>query len=121
MLTLLINQLLQQAALALRLAPRLLWLLLGGSLLAMLNLGWRDELWPHTPGAESFFELCWLLCGVTLPWLLARTAQLAARHAQGWFWRLLWQLTAVGGYVGAFLCSIPGLFGLVYMVGRLLG
>ena len=115
-----LTKLLHLARTALRVAPRLLWWLLAGALLAMLNLGFRRELWPNTPGAESFFELVWLLCGLPLPWLLARTAQLLGRQLRGWFWRLLWQLTAVGAYLGAFFCSLAGLFGLLYLLGHLL-
>lgn len=106
---------------ALRLAPRLLWWLLAGLLLAALNLGLRAEIWPNTPGAEPFFQLLFLLCGLPLPWLLARTTQLLGRQLRGWFWRLLWQLAAAGGYVGAFFSSVAGLFGLAYLLMRLLG
>lgn len=106
---------------AVRVAPRLLWWLLAGLLVAALNQIFHDELWPNTPGADSFFKLLALLCGLPLPWLLARTAQLLARQLHGWFWRLFWQLTAVGGYVGAFFCSLIGVFGLIYALGRLLG
>ncbi|WP_207895879.1 hypothetical protein [Hymenobacter gummosus] len=113
------TKLLPLARLAVRLAPRGLWLLLAGALLAALNLGFRREIWPNTPAAQSFFELLLLLCGLPLPWLLARTAQLLGRQLRGWFWRLLWQLAAAGGYVGAFFSSVAGLFGLAYLLLRL--
>jgi uncharacterized membrane protein YhaH (DUF805 family) len=113
-------ELLSLTCLALRLAPRLLWWLLAGLLLAALNQIFRTELWPNTPGAEQFFQLLALLCGLPLPWLLAATAQRLARQLRGWFWRLLWQLAAVGGYVGAGVSSIVGLFALVYLLLRLI-
>ncbi|GAB3834748.1 hypothetical protein [Hymenobacter jeollabukensis] len=114
----LLTELMNLAWLAVRLAPRLLWWLLAGLLLAALNQIFRTELWPNTPGAEPFFKLVALCCGLPLPWLLARTAQRLGRQLRGWFWRLFWRLAAVAGYVGAFIISVVGLIGLAYQLLR---
>ena len=65
-----------------------------------------------------------LLAGIgaclLLPWLLARTALRLSQQLKSWFWRLLWQLAAVGGYFGACISSGLALVGLVYLLVQLL-
>ena len=85
----------------LALAPPLgpgLWLTLASLPVALLNLLYLAEIWPHTPGAKFALSfIIWLL-------LLALPLQLV-----GWGWRWLrachrqdWvQVLATAGYLGA--------------------
>lgn len=88
--------------------PRGGWLVVGLFGFGLLNLGFRREIWPHYPQAESWFWGLLLGCGLLLPWQLAATARQVSQVVGGG-WQLLWQLLTWMSYAVATLVSIPGL------------
>ncbi|MCB2407398.1 hypothetical protein [Hymenobacter lucidus] len=97
-----------------RLAPRLLWWALGGLFFSGLNIVLKQELWPNTSAAPTFFAVLFVGCLLLLPWLAARTAWLLADAVESYFWKALWRLAAIGGYCGAALSAVVGVVALAF-------
>ena len=99
-----------------RSVPPVAWGNLAVLSLAVLNYWLHRGLWPHTPGARSFFAGLNLVCALLLPWMLTSTAWRVRKQVQASGWRLLWSLVVAGCLVVACVTTLLGLFGLLVLL-----
>jgi hypothetical protein len=102
--------------LALREAPRGLWLLAGGLVLGILNLLLQDELWPHTPLIEKYSVTLLIGCGLVLPWVAARWSWRITRALHSGIWWFAWYLASALFYALAAGTSVVGFVGFIALL-----
>lgn len=76
--------------LLLRLAPPRLWWALAGVLFAVLNLVFRDEVWPNTPQMKVICWLLILLCCLVGMWAAVATIKQLHATLTNFLWRAVW-------------------------------
>ena len=83
--------------------PRRLWLTAGLGALALANLAFLDEIWPHAPGAQH------VIIQIMLAAVLAGSCQLVSLLHGGvlnWWARLLFRMVVMPAVVGCVLVAI---------------
>ena len=97
--------------------PRRLWLTAGLGALALANLAFLDEIWPHTPGAQH------VIIQIMLAAVLAGSCQLVSllhgwvlNYAGPWWARLLFRMVVMPAVVGCVLVAIIAFICIVVLV-----
>lgn len=92
-----------------RLVPRLGWWALVGMLCAVLNILFKDEVWPNTPLAVPVARLLGVLSLLAGQWAVVITSRGIRPAVQSTFWWACWSLLwllSIAGFAGMMLLGV---------------